>query len=309
MQARPLSSCGVCLSVCLSACLSRSSILSKRINISSFVSPSGSQTILVNTYQTAWHGNIPTGSPITGAKDAGGVGRNRDSEPMASLRAVNAATRQVLSIRRRQTTVPQVVRHLSLVISGGVDSRKRRKHVYDKKPQRYAKDNRTAHLIARSDKYVAYVTNNKCIGDDTKAAARQRPNCIKNQKNIKYGEKRLSIWRMELLHPAMWHDHDIDFARWLHPALWHVALESWQWIHQVATPCDVIRGSEMTYDRIPPNVRHIGILHLVSILTISPQSTCHSAPVYKILSKSDQPQQKNDVMSIFKMADLSHLGF
>ena len=44
---------------------------------------------------------------------------------------------------------------------------------------------------------------------------------------IKYGEKRFSIWRMELLHPAMWHDHDIDFARWLHPAMWHVALESW----------------------------------------------------------------------------------
>jgi len=44
---------------------------------------------------------------------------------------------------------------------------------------------------------------NKCIGDDTKAAARQSPNCIKRQKKI--GEKRLPIWRMELLHPAMWH--------------------------------------------------------------------------------------------------------
>ena len=30
-----------------------------------------------------------------------------------------------------------------------------------KKPRRYAKDNRTAHLTARSDKSVAYVTNNK----------------------------------------------------------------------------------------------------------------------------------------------------
>jgi len=29
---------------------------------------------------------------------------------------------------------------------------------YDKKPQRYAKDNRTAYLTARSDKSVAYVT-------------------------------------------------------------------------------------------------------------------------------------------------------
>jgi len=39
---------------------------------------------------------------------------------------------------------------------------------------------------------------------------------------------------MEFLHPTMWRDHDIDFARWLHPAMWHVALGSWQWIHRVA---------------------------------------------------------------------------
>jgi len=54
---------------------------------------------------------------------------------------------------------------------------------------------------------------NKCIGDDTKAAARQSLNCIKNKNKIKYGEKPFSIWRMEFLHPAMWHDRDIDFAR------------------------------------------------------------------------------------------------
>jgi len=46
-----------------------------------------------------------------------------------------------------------------------------------------------------------------------KAAARQNPNCIKKTKKIKYGEKRFSIWRMEVLHRAIWHDHDIDFAR------------------------------------------------------------------------------------------------
>jgi len=121
---------------------------------------------------------------------------------------------------------------------------------------------------------------------------------------------------MEFLHPAMWHDHDIDFARWLHPAMWlwdrdseftkwqhptmwymalgwhatkfarwqhpamwHVALESWHWIRQVAAPCNVAGGSGMTCHWIRPNVRHIGILHLVSILTTSPQSWCHSAPV------------------------------
>ena len=36
-------------------------------------------------------------------------------------------------------------------------------------------------------------TNNKCIGDDTKAAPRQSLNCIKNKK-IKYGEKRFSVY-------------------------------------------------------------------------------------------------------------------
>jgi len=42
---------------------------------------------------------------------------------------------------------------------------------------------------------------NKCIGDDTKAAAGQSPNCIKKLK--KYDEKRFSIWGMEFLHPAI----------------------------------------------------------------------------------------------------------
>jgi len=77
----------------------------------------------------------------------------------------------------------------------------------------------------------------------------------------------------------------------------------------VAAPCYVAGGCGMACHRICRNVRHIGILHLVPILTISPQSTCDSAPACEILSKSDHPQQKNDVMSIFKMADLSHLGF
>jgi len=53
----------------------------------------------------------------------------------------------------------------SLVVSGGVDCGRRRRNVYDKKPQRYAKDNITAHLTARSDKSVAYVTKNKRLLD------------------------------------------------------------------------------------------------------------------------------------------------
>jgi len=60
----------------------------------------------------------------------------------------------------------------------------------------------------------------------------------------------------------------------------------------ILTPCNVAGCSGMTYHWIRPNVRHTGILLLVSILTISPQSTCHSAPVCEILSKSDHPRQK-----------------
>ena len=45
--------------------------------------------------------------------------------------------------------------------STGVDSGKRRRNVYDKKPQRYTKDNRTVHLTACSDKSVACITNNR----------------------------------------------------------------------------------------------------------------------------------------------------
>ena len=97
-----------------------------------------------------------------GASNAGAVGRNRYSEPIYGLvPAVNAATgiRCCQHSRRWTTaTVPQVVTH---AVSGDVDCGRRRRNVYDKKPQRYAKDNRTVHLTARSDKSVAYITKNK----------------------------------------------------------------------------------------------------------------------------------------------------
>jgi len=100
---------------------------------------------------------------------------------------------------------------------------------------------------------------------------------------------------MEFLHSAMWHDHDIDFVRWLHPAIWHM----WLWNHdseftkwQHPAMWQVSGDSGTTCHWIRPNVRHIEILHLVSISTISPQSTCHSAPVCEIISKSDHPRQK-----------------
>ena len=102
------------------------------------------------------------------------------------------------------------------------------------------------------------------------------------------------------------------FRQVTEPAMWYVTLESWQWIHQVAAACNVIRdsgmichwirqvaapcnvagGCRMRCHWICPNVHHMGILHLVAILTTSPQSKCHSAPLSEILSKSDHPRQK-----------------
>ena len=45
--------------------------------------PSGSHTILVFPYQTAWQ--YSDGNPLTGASNAGDVGRNRDSEPISGF--------------------------------------------------------------------------------------------------------------------------------------------------------------------------------------------------------------------------------
>jgi len=114
-------------------------------------------------------------------------------------------------------------------------------------------------------------------------------------------------------HPAVWYMalgwHAIEFARWQHPAIWQVALESWRWIRQVAAPCSVAGGSRMTCHWICPNVRHIGILHLVSISTTSLQLTCHSAPVSEILSKSDQPRQKKMTSSRFSRWRISAIFY
>ena len=65
-------------------------------------------------------------------------------------------------------------------------------------------------------------------------------------------------------------------------------------IRQVAATCNVGRGSGIISHWVRPNVRHMGILLLVSILTISLQLTitCHSAPVYEILSKLHRPRQR-----------------
>jgi len=153
---------------------------------------------------------------------------------------------------------------------------------------------------------------------------------LKNKKNIKYGENDFQYggWNyytlqcgtiMTLISPGdctlqcgMWlWNHDSEFTKWQHHAMWRGSGMTCRWIRPMAAPCNVTHSSEIMtlnspdastlqcgtwlWDDMPwnrPNFRHIGILHLVSSLTISPQMICHSAPVCDILSKSDHPQQK-----------------
>ena len=94
-------------------------------------------------------------------------------------------------------------------------------------------------------------------------------------------------------HPAKWYValrwRAVEITWWHHPAMWCVALGSWHWTPGGST----LQCSRWLWDWIRPNVRRTGILlDLVLILTISPQSTCHSAPVCEIVSKPDHPQQK-----------------
>ena len=101
--------------------------------------------------------------PPNGGIEYRWVGRNRDSKPMylASLRAVNAATGQVLSTWCRQTMVPQVVtliagsKRRSLLVAGDDNE------MFMTTSLNVMPKPTEQHLIARSDKSVAYVTNNK----------------------------------------------------------------------------------------------------------------------------------------------------
>ena len=72
---------------------------------------------------------------------------------MASLRAVNAATGQVLSTRRRRTTVPQVVTFIACSKRGSLLMAADDDEMFMTLTPNTAEQ----HLIARSDKSVDYV--------------------------------------------------------------------------------------------------------------------------------------------------------
>ena len=72
-----------CVSVCVSVTFVSNCCVKMNKDIFEIFSPSGSHTILVFPYQTGWQ--YSDGNPPNRASNAGGVGRNRDSEPICLL--------------------------------------------------------------------------------------------------------------------------------------------------------------------------------------------------------------------------------
>jgi len=113
-------------------------------------------------FRTKRHGKISTGTPPQCRWDRQKI--TILSQYLASLRSVNAANGQLLSVRRRRTTVPQVVtliagsKRWSLLMAGDDDDEMFMTRSFNVKPKTTEQ-----HFTARSNKSVAYVTNNKSL--------------------------------------------------------------------------------------------------------------------------------------------------
>jgi len=134
---------------------------------------------------------------------------------------------------------------------------------------------------------------------------------------------------MELLHPAMWHDYDTDFARCTAPCnvacgtgiitvnlpsgitlqcdtwLWDHGIECARWHHtavwQVAPGCHAMEFAQTS-----------AILEFYIWFRFRPYHRSQHVIMHqsaKFYPNRTTLSRKNDVMSIFKMAALSHLGF
>jgi len=139
MQARPMSSLGVCLSVCLSVCVSVYACLSVSVFVHSvktnkhifeIFSPSGSQAILVFPCQTAWQYS-DVNPPDGGVECRWGMQKLRFWAFIwlqCLLLTLQQARCRQHGRRWTTATVPQVECNTSLVVSGGVDCGRRRRN-------------------------------------------------------------------------------------------------------------------------------------------------------------------------------------
>ena len=79
--------------------------------------------------------------------------------------------------------------------------------------------------------------------------------------------------------------------------------------YQISTRCINPRPRNYYFRFLKTNGRRLEILLPVSILTLLLPLARGFPSAYQILSKSDYPRQCYDVIAIFKMAAVSHVGF
>jgi len=126
--------------------------------------------------------------------------------------------------------------------------------------------------------------------------------------NVAYGSG-IMTELTKVQHPAMWYVdlgyHAVEFARWQHPAVWEVAA-GWHDVEFAMLKLNM-------WFRF--RTRHMSVLHTI-ILNSSNKRTCSNRFVNVSLHQSAKfypyrttLSRKNDVMSIYNIADLSHLGF
>jgi len=127
-------------------------------------SPSGSHTILVFPYQTAWR--YSDENPLNDGVECRWGRQKSRFWAYIWLHCLLLTLQQARCCQHGRRWTTAAVRKL-----WNIAGSKRRCWLQEKttkclwkKPQRYAKDNRTTHLTARSDKSVAYVANNKRLG-------------------------------------------------------------------------------------------------------------------------------------------------
>jgi len=151
----------LCVSVCISVSITFVHSVKTRKHIYKMLSPVGSEPILVFQYQTAWQYSDGNPPPLVGASNTGGVGRNRDSEPISGF-----TVRLTLLLARCYQY--NAIGPLSRKLRHFAGSKRRCLLMMRKDDKMFmtrsfnlTPKTTEQHLIARSDNTVQYVTNNK----------------------------------------------------------------------------------------------------------------------------------------------------
>ena len=115
MHKRSLCCHAVCV-VCLSVCVSVTFVSCVKTNKDIFEIFHCRAATPFQFFHTKRDGDIPTGTPLMGASNAGGVGINRDSEPICLLLTLQQARCCKHGRQWTTATISQVVTIISLVV-------------------------------------------------------------------------------------------------------------------------------------------------------------------------------------------------